>query len=122
MERGALHGVRVVPNGIPISHLFFADDSVLFCDATVDDTQGVRDILNTYAAGSGQGINMTKNSIYYGSKVKKRDKKIIERTLNIQSKVGFGKYLGLQSDFGYSKKAIFEDVEERIETRMEGWA
>ncbi|KAM1127796.1 hypothetical protein ACFX13_038545 [Malus domestica] len=57
--------------------------------------QGVRDILNTYVVGSSQGINMTKSSIYYGSKVKKRDKKISERTLNIQSKVGFGKYLRL---------------------------
>ena len=47
---------------------------------------------------------MTKSYIYYGAKVKKRVKKSIESTLNIQSKVGFGKYLGLQADFGHSKK------------------
>lgn len=101
---------------------FFADDSVLFCDTTVNDAKGVRDIMSTYADWSSQEINMTKISIYYGSKVQKRDKKIIDRTLNIQSKVGFGKYLGLQADFGYSNKAVFEDVRERIETRMAGWA
>ncbi|XP_009349501.2 uncharacterized protein LOC103941042 [Pyrus x bretschneideri] len=122
MKRGAFHEVRVVPNRMPISHLFFADDSVLFCDATLNDAQGVRDILNIYAEGLGQEINMAKSSIYYGSKVKKWDKKIIERTLNIQSKVGFGKYLGLQADFGHSKKPIFKDVRKRIETKMVGWA
>lgn len=122
MKKGALHGVRVTPNGTPISHLFFADDFVLFCDVMVEDAQGVMDILNSYAAGLGQEIKMTKSSIYYGAKVKKRVKKSIESTLNIQSKVGFGKYQGLQADFGHSKNAVFEDVWEWIETRMASWA
>lgn len=89
MKSGVLYGVRVVTRGIPVSHLFFTDDSVLFYDATINDAQGVRDILNTYTAGSGQEINMSKSSIFYGSKVKKWDKKNIERTLNIQSLTGF---------------------------------
>ncbi|KAM1948308.1 hypothetical protein ACFX15_008514 [Malus domestica] len=122
VERGALHGVKVTPKGMPITHLLFADDSVLFCEATVEEARGVREILNSYAVGSGQEINMLKSSIFYGSKVKKRDKKDIERTLNIQSKTGFGKYLGLQADFGHSKKVVFNDVRERIESRMTGWA
>ena len=29
LERGAINGFRVTPFGIPITHLFFADDSVL---------------------------------------------------------------------------------------------
>ncbi|CAN6579067.1 unnamed protein product [Malus baccata var. baccata] len=86
--------------------------SLLFCEVTVEDAKGVREILNSYVAGSWQEINMTKNSIFYGAKVKKREKKLIENTLNIQSRMGFGKYLGLQADFGLSKKAIFEDAEQ----------
>ena len=82
----------------------------------------MRKILNSFAVGSGQEINLTKSFIYYGARVKKQDKKIIELTLNIQGKAGFGKYLGLQADFGHSKKAVFEDVRERIESRMMGWA
>ncbi|CAN6541779.1 unnamed protein product [Malus baccata var. baccata] len=114
--------LKVTPHGMPITHLLFADDSVLFCEMTVEEAQGVRDILNSYAVCSGQEINMLKSSIFYGSKVKKRDKKGIERSLNIQSKAGFGKYLGLQADFGHSKKVVFNDVRERIESRMTGWA
>ncbi|KAM1396322.1 hypothetical protein ACFX2I_014032 [Malus domestica] len=33
-EQGSLHGIRVTPNGMQISHLFFADDAVIFCKAT----------------------------------------------------------------------------------------
>ncbi|XP_070679310.1 uncharacterized protein [Malus domestica] len=96
--------------------------NVLFCEVTVEDEKGVREILNSYVAGSGQEINMTKSSIFYGAKVKKREKKLIENTLNIQSRMGFGKYLGLQADFGVSKKAVFVDVRERIDVKMVGWA
>ncbi|KAM1191401.1 hypothetical protein PS2_011695 [Malus domestica] len=32
-ERGALQGVRVVPSGLSVSHLFFANDVVVFCQA-----------------------------------------------------------------------------------------
>lgn len=71
MEREILHGFRVTPNGMPISHLFFTDDSVLFGNATVEEAQGVVDVLKTYAYGSGQGINMAKSSIFFGSKITK---------------------------------------------------
>lgn len=97
---------------------FFADDSVLFCNASVEESKGVVEVLKTYAAGSGQEINMSKSSIFFGSKTTKK----IERTLNIQSKDGFGRYLGLQKDFGHSKKAVFKEVREKIESRMMGWA
>ncbi|CAN6542159.1 unnamed protein product [Malus baccata var. baccata] len=82
--------LRVTPNGMPITHLLFADDSVLFCEATVEEARGVRNILNSYAVCSGQEINMLKSSIFYSSK----------------SNAGFGKYLGLQADFGHSKKVV----------------
>ena len=55
-------------------------------------------------------------------RLKKRTKQSIERTLNMQGKKGFGKYLGLFADFGHSKKAIFEEVREKIEAKMAGWA
>lgn len=122
MEIGALHGFRVTPNGVPILHLFFVDDSVLFCDVSVEKAQGVVDVLKSNATGSGQQINMSKSLIYFGLKATKRIKKKIERTLNIQSNEGFGKYLWLQSDFGHSKKVVFKEVREKIESRMVGWA
>ncbi|KAM1321541.1 hypothetical protein PS2_014216 [Malus domestica] len=56
MERGTLHGYKFTPNETPLTHLFFADDSVLFGNATVEEAQGVADILKVYASGSGQKL------------------------------------------------------------------
>ncbi|KAM1385218.1 hypothetical protein PS2_031366 [Malus domestica] len=121
MERGILHGYKFTPNEIPLTHLFFVDDSVLFGNATVEEAQGVADILNTYASGYGQEINLSKSLIFFGTSTSKMTKKRIGNTLGIPSKDGFGKYLGLQADFGLSKKAVFEEIRDKIEARLAGW-
>ncbi|KAM1648373.1 hypothetical protein ACFX1Q_010399 [Malus domestica] len=121
LERGALHGYKMTPNGTPITHLFFTGDSVLFGNAMVEEAQGVADVLNVYASGSGQEINMSKSSIFFGTSTSKRTKKKIGETLGIQYKDGFGKYLGLQADFGLSKKAVFAEIRDKIEARLAGW-
>ncbi|KAM2983667.1 hypothetical protein FF2_009561 [Malus domestica] len=122
LERGAINGYRVSPAGIPITHLFFADDSILFGKATTEEALGILNILKTYARGSGQELNMSNSSIFFGSKILNRTMLKIGRTTGIQCKVGFGKYLSLQADFGHSKKVVFEEVKDRLETRMTGWA
>ncbi|CAN6541494.1 unnamed protein product [Malus baccata var. baccata] len=122
MERGSLHGIRLTPSGNPLSHLFFADDSVLFGHATMEEAQGMVDVLNVYANGSGQNINLEKSSLFFGSTTSKRKKKKIGETLGIHCRKGFGKYLGLQSDFGMSKKVVFVEVREKIEARLAGWS
>ncbi|KAM1655328.1 hypothetical protein ACFX2K_007610 [Malus domestica] len=122
MERGALHGLCVSANGTPISHLFFADDSVLFGHASVEEARGIVEVLRTYARGSGQAVNLSKSLIFFGWKTSNRVRRKIGRTMGIQCKTGFGRYLGLQSDFGHSKRVVFEEVRDRLESRLTGWA
>lgn len=40
--------------------------------------------------------------------------------LGIKYQENFGKYLGIQADFGGSKKKVFEDIENRLEERING--
>lgn len=61
---------------------------MLFGNAMVDEAQGVVDMLKVYARGSSQEINMSKSSIFFGSKTMKHTKKKIELTLSIRSKEG----------------------------------
>ncbi|XP_068319700.1 uncharacterized mitochondrial protein AtMg01250-like [Pyrus communis] len=37
LERDALHRYKVTPTGLPILHFFFADDYVMFGNASVED-------------------------------------------------------------------------------------
>ncbi|CAN6703250.1 unnamed protein product [Malus baccata var. baccata] len=122
LERGSLHGFKISPTGVPLTHLFFADDSVVFGNASVEEAESIVEILQTYARGFGQVINRAKSSVFFGAKTPKCQKAKIVNSLGIQSKLGFGKYLGLQADFGHSKKAVFAEIRNKIEARMSGWA
>ncbi|KAM1430154.1 hypothetical protein ACFX2I_046250 [Malus domestica] len=70
LEQGALHEFKITPNGVPVTHLFFTDDSVLFGNALMEEAQWVAKVLKVYAWGSGQEINLSKSTIFFGSKTK----------------------------------------------------
>ena len=64
---GLIQGVSICRNGPRISHLFFADNSVLCCRAKEDACQKTLDILVVYKRGSGQKINWDKTNIFFNS-------------------------------------------------------
>ena len=50
---GQIHGVAICCNGPKLTHLFFADDSLLFCKATTQECEKVMEILSSYKNVSG---------------------------------------------------------------------
>lgn len=46
-----------------VSHLFFADDTILFTRATNEEADEVKRIIEQYEAASGQRINLDKTEI-----------------------------------------------------------
>lgn len=76
--------------------------------------------MKEYGKVSGQIINLEKSSIFFGKGCPKKEKKRIVLRMNIQARDGFGKYLGIQADFGHSKKAVFESVWRGIESSIAG--
>lgn len=51
--RKVIHGVRISRSVTPISHLFFADDTLLFTRANETEAEAITDILLLYEAASG---------------------------------------------------------------------
>ena len=58
-------GVRVGVHSPWISHLLFADDCLLFTQASEKGSQRLMDILNLYQRGSGQLVNMSKSANFF---------------------------------------------------------
>ena len=63
-----LHGILSCTNRVCISHLFFADDCFIFCQATVEVYQYLLTLLEYYESASGQAINRQKTSIFFLAK------------------------------------------------------
>ena len=62
-----ISGVSICKGSPKITHLFFADDSLLFCKANIQECQNLINILQLYEASSGQKINANKSSVFFNN-------------------------------------------------------
>ena len=49
-----------------VSHLLFADDTLLFFEATSEQAENVKAALLMYESATGQSLNFNKCSIFFG--------------------------------------------------------
>ena len=64
---GRITGVSICRGAPRVSNLLFADDSLLFCQATPKEGEVVAEILQTYERASGQNINLEKSSAFFSN-------------------------------------------------------
>lgn len=62
---GRWKAIPVTRGGTRISHLMFADDVVLFGEASAEQARLVENCLNEFCERSGQKVNTQKSSIYF---------------------------------------------------------
>ena len=60
-QRKAIKGVTASAKDPRVSHLFFADDSLVFRRAIASDAKEIQRILKVYELSSGQQLNYTKH-------------------------------------------------------------
>lgn len=64
-DDGKLHGIAVNRGAPLISHLFFADDCILFARANLREAACLKSIFQTYESLSGQKINIAKSAVSF---------------------------------------------------------
>ena len=118
---GEIHGVSVCRGAPRVSHLFFADDSILFAKATLQECSRVADIISKYERASGQMVNLSKTEVAFSKNVTADRRRDIIETLGVREVDRHEKYLGLPTIIGRSKKAVFACLKERIWKKLQGW-
>ena len=64
---GRIRGVSIYRGAPKVTNLLFADDSLMFCQATPKEGEVVAKILQNYEQASGQSINLEKSSAFFSS-------------------------------------------------------
>jgi hypothetical protein len=118
---GRLKGTQTYRGGPWVSHLFFADDSLLFGQASIAESERFMAILNLYEASSGQKINQEKTAIFFSTNTPQATRLLIQDYWGSRGVANFDKYLGLPAMIGQSKKSIFHSLKARIVQRLQGW-
>ncbi|XP_060965258.1 uncharacterized protein LOC133034228 [Cannabis sativa] len=116
-----IQGCRV-PNGAPsITHMLFADDSYLFCQATSDAAESMNRLLRTFELASGQRFNATESSIFFSPNTENSVKEQINSTLGMSEATDGSFYLGLPNIFGRKKTVILGFLKNKIINRINSW-
>ncbi|XP_019177733.1 PREDICTED: uncharacterized protein LOC109172938 [Ipomoea nil] len=112
--KGRIHGCRVARGAPPISHLFFADDSLFFFKANMQETLEVKHCLEIYEEFSGQSVNFHKSNISFSRNTGLGDRNDIANGFGVEQAEDFGKYLGLPSVIG--KDVLLKSVAQAMPT------
>ena len=118
---GDIRGVSICRNGPQVSHLFFVDDSVLFCRAKEKECQKILDLLSVYERGSGQKINRDKTNIFFSTNTQPDMQTRIQNILGMPAIRQYEKYLGLPTLIGRAKKHSFAYIKERVWRKLQRW-
>lgn len=120
-REGSIHGCKICRGAPLITHLLFADDCLLFFRATNSECETITSILRSYEAASGQAINYSKSGVFFSKNVSNDLKTSLSEILGVANPLNTGRYLGLPSLIGRSKKAIFAYLKDRLWKRIQGW-
>lgn len=112
---------RASQSGPAISHLFFADDLVLFAEASVSQATILKSCMDEFCNQSGQTVNFDKSAIYCSPNTCRTDVKLISRVFGSPSTDDLGRYLGMPLINTRVTKATYASIVDKVQCRLANW-
>ena len=120
-DLGKIRGVSISCNGPKLTHLLFANDSIIFCKAQNNDCQKLLEILGTYERASRQQINQDKITLFFSKSTTPDMQESIKQALGVPMVQQYEKYLELPSFIRRKKKESFDNIKQKVWTKLQGW-
>jgi hypothetical protein len=120
-QAGIISGVPTSPKGPKISHLFFADESILFCKSNSVEWRRLMRILGRYEQVSGQKVNIQKTSVFFSHNTSQERRQEILQLSGLTKTHHIDAYLGLPTFVGRSKNQAFCYIKEQVLNRLTNW-
>ena len=112
--------VKASQNGPAFSHIFFADDLMLFAKADQKNCVAIEEVLESFCELSGQKISNEKSRVYFSPSVNQDSQEGLCEILGFKPTSSLGKYMGFpikhkgtQQNFGF--------ILDRMKSKMAGW-
>lgn len=119
-EKGLIRGASIGHHELKISHLQFADDTIIFCEANWDEIRVLKRTLRCFEVMSGLKINFHK-SIVCGIGMEEELVKEFANSLNCLTQSLPLSYLGLPLGANPRKKSTWKPVVEKFKKKLASW-
>ena len=120
-RNGNLNGIAVCRRAPRITHMLFADDSIVFCRATREECDRVVKVLEDYERDSGQKLNKEKTSLYFSKNTSREIKEYVKEKFGVRVVQHHEKYLGLPPLVGRGKRKAFNQIKDQVGRKIACW-
>ena len=79
-------------NGLRISHLFFANDTLVFCHALRGDLEVILQLLQLYKLASRQNLNREKTTVFFSKATTEERRRELVEFLGVNEVREYEKY------------------------------
>ncbi|XP_074314431.1 uncharacterized protein LOC141649645 [Silene latifolia] len=114
--------IIICRNGPQITNLFFADDMVLFGEATEEQAVVMKHVLDNFCLASGEKISNAKSRVFFSNNTEQINREEVCAALGFEETDDLGTYLGMPTINGRVTRQTFSHLEEKINRRLAGWA
>lgn len=121
MEDGKWCPLRAGRNGPLTSHLMFADDLLLFGQATTQQMDCVNSVLDRFCESSGQLVSREKTSIYFSKNVSSQTRRSLAQQSWFKEVQSLGKYLGVPLTGKAPTRSDFHHLVEKVNNKLASW-
>ncbi|XP_042956310.1 uncharacterized protein LOC122292152 [Carya illinoinensis] len=118
---GSISSVPIGKGPQKVGHLFFADDSMIFCKANSLEWSRLMGILEMYERGSGQKLNKEKSSIFFSKNTPLENQRTLLLIAGLKPKFSLENYLGLPAMIGRAKTVAFHGLIDRTWAKITNW-
>ncbi|XP_044432363.1 uncharacterized protein [Triticum aestivum] len=118
---GGIQGIRVCRSAPSVSHLLFANDSLILMMADMLNDTSLKNALDLYCSSSGQLVSDAKSSVFFSPNTLVEVRVEVCTQLNIVSEAISDKYLGLPSKVGIDRSDSFQYLVDRVCALINSW-
>ena len=113
--------VKASTSGLAFSHLFFADDLLLFAKVNESNYLSVKEAVDEFCMMSGQKVNNLKSKVFFSPNIDKDRRVDLCNILGFSLTTNLGSYLGFPLRHAGSSNQDFNFILDRVQHKLVGW-